>query len=131
MRAWLNGERIPGRRRLSGVDRFAPYEPYVRQRLTEDPHLRGTALYDEVKGLGYPQSYPTLARKVRLGGLRPPCSACSGVRGRPTAQIEQLPASSLPAPRERLQRAGKYVVVQTDERNPRNQFPRRFAAMLD
>lgn len=95
VRAWLSGERMPGKRRRSGVDRFAPYEPYVRQRLTEDPHLRGTALYDEIKDLGYPQSYQTLARRVRLGGLRPPCSACSGVRGQPTAQIEHPPGEEI------------------------------------
>ena len=95
VRAWLNGDRRPGQRRRSGQDPFAEYEPYVRQRLGEDPHLRVTALHDEVKELGYPRSYQTLTRKVREGGLRPPCRACSGVKGQPTAQIEHPPGEEL------------------------------------
>ena len=67
------------------------FEPYVRQRLVDDPHVWATALFDEVKSLGYEQSYPTFVRKVRNRGLRPSCGACAGTRGRPTAVIDHPP----------------------------------------
>ena len=91
VRAHLQGERVAGQRRRAGEDRFEKFEPYLRQRLGDDPHLWGTALYDEVKDLGYPQSYPTFVRQLRRRRLRPHCSACSGVKGQPTAQIEHPP----------------------------------------
>ena len=31
------------------MDPFDEFEPYVRQRLADDPHLWGTALFDEAK----------------------------------------------------------------------------------
>ena len=95
VRAHLRGERRPGQRRSSAPDRFERFEPYVRQRLREDPHLWGTALYDEITKLGYPQSYPTFVRRVRRGKLRPHCSACQGVNGQPTAQIEHPPGEEI------------------------------------
>ena len=72
IRAYLSGERIPGRRVPSGSDPFDPFEAYVRQRLSDDPHVWASALFDEVVALGYEQSYPTLVRKIRhhLGILR-------------------------------------------------------------
>ena len=45
-------------------------------------------LYDEVVPLGYPRSYPSFVRQVRLAGLRPHCEACSGVKGRATVEID-------------------------------------------
>ena len=95
VRAHLKGERRAGRRRRSAPDRFEKFEPYVRQRLREDPHLWGTALFDEITKLGYPQSYPTFVRRVRQGKLRPHCSACRGVKGQPTAQIEHPPGEEI------------------------------------
>ena len=74
VRAHLQGERVAGQRRRAGEDRFEKFEPYLRQRLGDDPHLWGTALYDEVKDLGYPQSYPTFVRQLRRRRLRPHCS---------------------------------------------------------
>jgi hypothetical protein len=47
-----------------------------------------SALYDEVTELGYACSYPSFARQLREGSLRPHCEACSGVRGRETVEIE-------------------------------------------
>ena len=69
-------------------DPFDEFEPYVRQRLAEDPHLWGTALFDEAKGLGYGQSYVTFVRKIRDWELRPSCAACGGTRGQPVAIID-------------------------------------------
>ena len=79
----------------AGPDRFEKFEPYVGQRLADDPHLWGTALYDEAKQLGYPQSYPTFVRQLRNRALRPYCRACQGVKGQPTAQIEHPPGEEI------------------------------------
>ena len=88
VRAHLSGERIPGQRRPAEADPFDVVEAYVRQRLAEDSHLWGTALFDEAKALGYGQSYVTFARKIRVRGLRPLCGACGRTRGRPVAIID-------------------------------------------
>ena len=91
VRAYLSGERVPGRRASSGPDPFDPFEAYVRQRLSDDPHVWVSALFDEVVALGYAQSYPTLVRKIRDRGLRPSCGACAGTRGRARAIIDHPP----------------------------------------
>src|SRR5690242_19034101 len=44
VRAYLNGQREPGRRRAAGPDGFAPVQEYCRIRLAQDPHLQ-VALY--------------------------------------------------------------------------------------
>jgi len=88
VRAHLSGERTLGQRRPAEADPFDVIEPYVRQRLVEDPHLWGTALFDEAKALGYGQSYVTFVRKIRNRELRPSCGACGGTRGRSVAIID-------------------------------------------
>ena len=90
IRAHLRGERTPGRRR-GGPDLFLKFEPYLRQRLRDDPHVWGTVLYGEARELGYRQSYPTFVRQLRKRELRPPCRACHGVKGQTVAQIEHPP----------------------------------------
>src|ERR1700733_7655150 len=65
VRADLNGERTPGVRRRSQPDPLEPFVTYLRLRFADDPHVWGSALYDEVKRLGYPSSYPTFVRQVR------------------------------------------------------------------
>lgn len=52
-----------------------------------------TVLFAEVEGLGYSQSYPTFARKLRDRGLRPHCEPCTGVKGRATVTIEHPPGA--------------------------------------
>ncbi len=91
VRAYLSGERMPGERVPGESDPFEPFEAYVRQRLSDDPHVWASALFDEVAALGYAQSYPTLVRKIRHRGLRPSCGACSGTRGGATAIIDHPP----------------------------------------
>ena len=91
IRAYLSDGRVPGERAWTGSDPFDEFEAYVRQRLSDDPHVWGSALFDEVVALGYEQSYPTFVRKVRLRGLRPLCGACAGTRGRATAIIDHPP----------------------------------------
>ena len=93
VRAHLTGERQAGVRRSSGVDPFDAVEDYVRQRLVEDPHVRVTVLFGEVQRLGYRASYPTFVRRVRHGGLRPQCQACSPDRVH--TDIEHLPGEEI------------------------------------
>lgn len=95
IRAYLRGERMPGVRRRAVPDHFASFEPYVRERLAEDPHLWGSTLYDEVTALGYPRSYVTFVRELRRRRLRPRCEACAGVKGRPTIEIEHPPGEEV------------------------------------
>ena len=88
VRAHLSGERIPGQRAAAEPDPFGVVEVYVGQRLADDPHVWATALFDEVTGLGYGQSYVTFVRKIRDRRLRPSCGACAGTRGRAVAIID-------------------------------------------
>src|SRR5215472_15338134 len=63
----------------------------------DDPHVWASALYDEVKALGYEQSYVTFAREVRRRRLRPRREACSSRRGHgPTIEIEHEPGEEIP-----------------------------------
>ena len=68
VRAYLSGEREPGRRRLTGPewpDRFGPFERYCRLRFGADPYLWATTLFEEVRGLGYEGAYPSFTRALR------------------------------------------------------------------
>ena len=99
VRAYLKGDRQVGvRRRPEGeVDPFAVIEPYVRQRLVDDPHVRATVLFAEVRALpsGYERSYPTFTRQLRNRGLRPHCEACSSSNGRAHVDIEHPPGAEV------------------------------------
>ncbi len=48
VRGYLSGEREPGVRAKPGPDPFDRFEPYVRQRLVDDPHVWATVLFGEV-----------------------------------------------------------------------------------
>src|ERR1700733_11775427 len=95
VRAYLNGQRTPGVRKRSKPDPLEPFVTYLRLRFTDDPHVWVSALYDEVRPLGYPQSYPTFVRQVRTAALRPHCEACHGVKGRDTIEIEHPPGEEI------------------------------------
>jgi transposase len=95
IRAYLAGVRRPGERRPAGPDHFAPFEPYARERLAEDPHLWATALHDELLGLGYERSYQVLTRELRRRALRPRCEPCAGMRGRATIEIDHEPGEEI------------------------------------
>jgi transposase len=88
VRAYLSEEREPGVRQRSEPDAFDRFEPYVRQRLTDDQHVWATTLFDEVAGLGYDRSYPTFTRQLRARQLRPHCEPCSASNGRAHVDIE-------------------------------------------
>jgi transposase len=87
IRAYLSGERSPGKRKSSARDSLVDYEGYIRARFGDDPHLWASALHDEVVALGYERSYTHFVRQVRERGLRPHCEACRGVKGRDTIEI--------------------------------------------
>ncbi len=88
IRAYLNGERVTGRRERAAPDSFVDY---VTARLIEDPHLWAATLLDELRPLGFEGSYPTLTRQIRARGLRPACTACAHVTKRANAIIEHPP----------------------------------------
>lgn len=48
VRAYLSGQRQPGRRASSRPDLLAPFASYLSARFVDDPHLWATALFDEV-----------------------------------------------------------------------------------
>ena len=81
VRAYLSGERQPGKRRPAGPDGFAVVEEYCRIRLRQDPHLQATALFEEVTGLGYAGAHSSFTRAIRDRGLRPHCEPCHQAQG--------------------------------------------------
>jgi len=88
VKAYLEAQRVPGKRCRAGESPLERFVPYLDARFADDPHVWASALYDEVRELGYTPSYPSFARQLRMAGLRPHCEACSGVRGRETIEIE-------------------------------------------
>ena len=68
VRSHLQGKRQIGRRRPSGPDRFEQFEPYLHQRLADDPHVWGTVLYDDLKQLGYSAELPDVCPPTAQSG---------------------------------------------------------------
>jgi transposase len=91
IRNYINGVTAPGVRKPAGEDSFAPFVDYVSARLREDPHLWARTLCDELEGLGFALSYPSLTRNIRARGLRPVCEQCRSATDRPNAIIEHDP----------------------------------------
>jgi transposase len=85
---YLEGKREPGVRRRAEPGALERFVPYLAARFVDDPHVWASTLFDEVTELGYSCSYPSFARQLRVGGLRPHCEACSGVKGRDTIDID-------------------------------------------
>ena len=91
IRNYINGVTTPGVRKPAGEDSFAPFVDYVSARLCEDPHLWARTLCDELEGLGFTLSYPSLTRNIRARGLRPVCQECRSATDRVNAVIEHDP----------------------------------------
>lgn len=91
VRAYLNGEREPGKRKLVGPDTFVVVEEYCRVRLRQDPHLPATTLFEEVTGLGFGGAYSSFTRAIRDRELRPHCEPCHAAKGRDVAIIKHDP----------------------------------------
>jgi transposase len=93
IRNYINGVTEPGVRKPAGEDSFAPFVDYVSARLREDPHLWARTLCDELEGLGFALSYPSLTRNIRARGLRPVCGQCRSATDRPNAIIPHEPGA--------------------------------------
>ena len=91
IRNYINRVTAPGVRKPAGEDSFTPFVDYVSARLCEDPHLWARTLCDELEGLGFALSYPSLTRNIRARGLRPVCEQCRSATDRPNAIIEHDP----------------------------------------
>ncbi|MFE4630054.1 transposase [Streptomyces mirabilis] len=94
IRAYLNGERVSGYRRQS-PDAFTPFLEYCRQRLSDDPHLWATTLFEEVVELGYAGGYSTFTRALRRYQARPHCEPCRASSGRDVAIIAHPPGEEI------------------------------------
>lgn len=88
IRGYLTGARQPGVRARTEPAPFEPFAAYCGARLAEDPHLWASTLFDELLGLGYRHSYPTLTRQLRARKLRPHCEPCRPAKQRAVAVIE-------------------------------------------
>jgi len=73
VRRYLAGD-LPTRGK--GASPLEPYRAYVVARFGDDPHLLATTLHEELIGLGFERSYPTLVRELRALELRPRCECC-------------------------------------------------------
>lgn len=93
VRAYLSGERQPGKRRSARPDAFAVVEEYCRIRLRQDPHLPATTLFEEVTDLGFAGGYSSFTRAIRDRRLRPHCEPCHQSRGRDVAIIDHEPGA--------------------------------------
>jgi transposase len=68
IRAYLRGERMPGVRRRALPGHFAPFEPYVRERLYTRP--LASVLADGAEPLSAKRTGEAVARSERAGTIR-------------------------------------------------------------
>ena len=95
IRIYLNGHRAPGQPRPH-ADSFAPFAAYIRQRATDDPHLRSTGLHREVTALGYAGSYSAFTRELRGHGITAACGTCRKWKPVTPAQAREHHPGPLP-----------------------------------
>jgi transposase len=95
IRAYLTGGRVAGQRAPAVDDPLAAFVPFLRQRLTDDPHVWATVLFDETQALGFDRSYATFTRGLRVHRLRPHCEPCSSSTGRDHAVIDHPPGEEV------------------------------------
>jgi hypothetical protein len=62
---------------------------YCTQQLTDDPHVWGSTLFDEVVRLGFDRSYPSFTRDLRRHLIRPHCEPCAASTGRAQTITDQ------------------------------------------
>ena len=72
-----------------------PFRPYLEARFEDDAHVLATRLFEELVGLGFDRSYPTLVREIRELGLRPVCECCWAGGVRLTVGLEHAPGEEL------------------------------------
>jgi transposase len=72
-----------------------PFRAYLKARFDDDAHVLATTLYEELVGLGFDRSYPTLVREIRELGLRPVCECCQAGGVKLTVGLEHEPGEEL------------------------------------
>jgi transposase len=72
-----------------------PFRGYLNARFEDDVHVLATTLFDELLGLGFDRSYPTLVREIRKLGLRPECECCRAGAVKLTIGLEHEPGEEL------------------------------------
>jgi transposase len=72
-----------------------PFRPYLKARFDDDAHVLATTLYEELVGLGFDRSYPTLVREIRELGLRPVCECCQAGGVKLTVGLEHEPGEEM------------------------------------
>jgi transposase len=72
-----------------------PFRPYLKARFDDDAHVLATTLYEELRGLGFDRSYPTLVREIRELRLRPVCECCKAGGVKLTVGLEHEPGEEL------------------------------------
>jgi transposase len=72
-----------------------PFRAYLEARFVDDAHVFATVLYEELVGLGFDRSYPTLVRELRSLGLRPACECCQAGAVKLTVGLEHEPGEEL------------------------------------
>lgn len=91
IRAYLNGDRVPGERKPARPEAMEDFLAYCRQRLADDPHLWSTTLFDEVIALGFAGSYQAFTASIRRHELRARCAACAANRNKDRSVIDHPP----------------------------------------
>lgn len=72
-----------------------PYRAYLEARFADDAHVLCSVLFEELRGLGFDRSYPTLVREIRQLGLRPVCDCCKAGGVKVTVGLEHEPGEEL------------------------------------
>jgi transposase len=72
-----------------------PFRAYLEARFDDDPHVFGSVLFEELVGLGFDRSYPTLIREIRQLALRPACQCCRAGGVKVTVGLEHEPGEEL------------------------------------
>ena len=72
-----------------------PYRAYLEARFVDDAHVFASVLFEELVGLGFDRSYPTLVREIRELGLRPACDCCKAGGVKVTVGLEHEPGEEL------------------------------------
>jgi len=84
-----------GPSRAPAASCLEPFRAYLKARFDDDAHVLATTLYEELRGLGFDRSYPTLVREIRELGLRPVCECCKAGGVRLTVGLEHEPGEEL------------------------------------
>lgn len=85
----------PSAVRESAPSCLEPFRAYLSARFEDDAHVLASMLYEELGGLGFDRSYPTLVRELRRLGLRPVCECCDTGGVKLTVGLEHEPGEEL------------------------------------